>query len=85
MAVVSTSGIWRVSATVHEPFVIGRSSATCSVSCRAPRPRRPSGAAPPISSSGLRAEKALATPVTASVTPGPAVTTATPMLRVSRA
>ena len=43
------------------------------------------GAAPPISSSGLRAAWALATPVTASVTPGPAVTSATPTLRVSRA
>src|SRR3989475_10643661 len=85
IAVVSVSGIWRVSATDHEPFVIGRSSATCSISWRAPRPRKPSGAAPPMRSTGLRAEYALATPVTASVTPGPAVTIATPRLRVRRA
>ena len=85
MAVVSTSGICRVSATVHAPLVTARSRPTCSVSCSAPSPRSPSGAAPPMSSSGLRAEYALATPVTASVTPGPAVTTATPTLRVRRA
>ena len=85
MAVVSTSGIWRVSATDHEPLVMGRSRPTCSVSWSAPSPRSPSGAAPPMRSTGLRAEYALATPVTASVTPGPAVTTATPILRVSRA
>ncbi len=85
MAVVSTSGICRVSATDHDPLVMGRSSATCSISCSAPSPRSPSGAAPPISNSGLRAAYALATPVTASVTPGPAVTIATPTLRVRRA
>jgi len=34
---------------------------------------------------GLLAAKALATPVRASVTPGPAVTQQTPMPRVSRA
>ena len=70
MAVVSTSGICRVSDTVHEPLVMGRSRSTCSTSCSEPRPRRASGAAPPMRRRGLRAEKALATPVTASVTPG---------------
>ena len=85
IAVVRTSGICRVSATVNAPFVIGLSSATCSISCSAPSPRRPSGAAPPMSSIGLRAAKALATPVTASVTPGPGATIATPMPRVRRA
>ncbi len=85
IAVVSTSGIWRVSDTVHEPLVMGLRRSTCSTSWSEPRPRRPRGAAPPISSSGLLAEYALATPVTASVTPGPAVTAATPILRVSRA
>jgi hypothetical protein len=85
IAVVSTSGIWRVSLTVQEPLVMGRSRSTCSTSWSDPSPRSPSGAAPPIRSTGLRAEYALAMPVTASVTPGPAVTTATPILRVSRA
>ena len=85
MAVASTSGIWRVSATDQAPFVIGRKSAICSVSWSAPRPRSPSGAAPPIKSSGLRAAFALATPLTASVTPGPGTTIATPTPRVSRA
>ena len=85
IAVVRTSGIWRVSGTVHAPFVIGRSSATCSISCSAPSPRSPSGAAPPIRRTGLRAAYALATPVTASVTPGPGATIATPTFRVSRA
>jgi hypothetical protein len=33
MAVVSTSGIWRVSDTVQDPLVIGRSRSTCSPSC----------------------------------------------------
>ena len=65
----------RLRAPTTTPLVIGRRSATCSISCSAPSPRRPSGAAPPIRSSGLRAAYALATPVTASVTPGPAVTT----------
>ncbi len=43
------------------------------------------GAAPPNSSKGELAAYALATPVRASVTPGPAVTTATPRPRVVRA
>ena len=85
MAVVRTSGICRVSDTVQEPLVMGLRRSTCSTSWSEPSPRRPRGAAPPIRSRGLRAEYALATPVTASVTPGPAVTAATPMLRVSRA
>ena len=39
---------------------------------------------PPITSIGVWARKALATPVTVSVVPGPAVTTATPGLPVTR-
>ena len=57
----------------------------CGISCREPRPWLNVGAAPPMSSSGTLAAQALATPVTASVTPGPAVTMATPMPRVRRA
>ena len=40
---------------------------------------------PPISRNGLSARSAFATPVTASVVPGPAVTTAQPGLPVTRA
>ena len=43
------------------------------------------GAAPPRRTSGTFAAQAFATPVTASVTPGPAVTMATPAPRVRRA
>ena len=43
-----------------------------------------SGAAPPITSMGLAFWYAVAIAVTVSVTPGPAVTTATPHLRVRR-
>ena len=66
-------------------LVMGRNSATCSVSCSAPLVVSACGAAPPISSTGDSAALALAMPVMASVTPGPAVTTATPMPRVRRA
>jgi len=58
---------------------------TCSISCSDPLPALKVGAAPPRSSTGLDAAQALAIPVSASVTPGPAVTQQTPMPRVRRA
>ena len=66
-------------------FVIPWNSGTCAISWSEPRPWLNVGAAPPRSTSGLCAAHAFATPVTASVTPGPAVTIATPTPRVSRA
>ena len=43
------------------------------------------GACPPITTIGMLARQAVATPVTASVSPGPAVTIATPGCPVTRA
>jgi hypothetical protein len=73
-------------AWAHTPahFVIGRISDTWSSSCRAPCSAWTSGRAPPITTSGTCATAALATAVTVPVTPGPAVTTATPAERRTR-
>jgi hypothetical protein len=75
----------RGSGTAQAPLVMGARSETWSISWSAPRPFKPSGEPPPTRRSGLRAACAFATPVTASVTPGPGTTTATPSPRVSRA
>ena len=71
--------------TRSDHLVMPWKSWTCGISCSEPRPRLNVGAAPPRRTSGLAAAHAFATPVTASVTPGPAVTIATPTPRVSRA
>ncbi len=55
------------------------------MSCRAPRPLRMPAAAPPNSTMGDSAIWAFLTAVTVLVTPGPAVTTATPGTPDSRA
>ena len=66
-------------------FVIGFMMSTCGRSWRDPILCWLSAPWPPINSIGLSARKALATPVIASVVPGPAVTTAQPGLPVTRA
>ena len=74
-----------VNGIVADHFVIGRIISTVpGISCSAPMSDVRSGAAPPMTSIGLAFWYAVATAVTTSVTPGPAVTTATPHLRVRR-
>ncbi len=74
-----------VSGTVAANLVIGVIMSTCGRSWRDPILCWVWAPCPPISSMGDSARKALATPVTASVVPGPAVTTAQPGLPVTRA
>jgi hypothetical protein len=62
-----------------------RSTASCSMSCSAPRPLVRVAAAPPSSTMGDSAIWAFFTAVTVLVMPGPAVTHATPGMPVSRA
>ena len=71
--------------TRSDHLVMRVKRSTCSISCSEPFPALKLGAAPPSSSTGLLAAYALAIPVSASVTPGPAVTAQTPIPRVSRA
>ena len=71
--------------TLDANFVIGFMRSTCGRSCREPMRCWLSAPWPPIRSIGLSARSALATPVTASVVPGPAVTTAQPGRPVTRA
>ncbi len=72
-----------VSCTVAACFVTGASSGGWSSSCRAPVPQRLSGDRPPRTTSGEPLKCAVVTPLTTFVTPGPAVTTASPGVRVS--
>ena len=69
--------------TAH--FVIGRIRSTWFMSCSPPMSWNSRGAWPPMITSGMLARYAVATPVTASVSPGPAVTIATPGWPVTRA
>jgi hypothetical protein len=55
------------------------------MSCSAPRPCKAVGAAPPSSSTGDCASCAFFSAVIVLVSPGPAVTAATPVVPVSRA
>ena len=66
-------------------LVTGASSGGWSSSCSAPEPQRLSGDRPPITTSGLPLKCAVVMPLTTLVTPGPAVTTARPGVRVSLA
>ena len=59
-------------------FVIGFISESWSNSCSAPHSACASGRAPPSTTSGVWAARQFATAVTVPVTPGPAVTSATP-------
>ena len=90
-AIASRNAIEHMSATrsvvttFDANFVIERIMSTCGRSCSEPILCWLSAPCPPISSMGLSARKALATPVMASVVPGPAVTTAQPGRPVTRA
>jgi len=82
----STAGPTRaVSCSVQARLVIACSSAGWSISCRLPEPQRESGARPPITTSGDALKCAVVIALTPLVTPGPAVSTANPGARVSRA
>jgi hypothetical protein len=61
-------------------LVIGRITPMWSISWSEPRRRLAKGPWPPKTRIGEFARQALATPVTPSVTPGPAVMAATPIL-----
>ena len=65
--------------------VTGRRMSTCGMSCSGPILACGRDGQPPISSTGARASEALAMAVTVLVTPGPAVTMATPSAPVSSA
>jgi hypothetical protein len=71
--------------TLAANLVIDFIMSTCGRSCSDPILCWSRAPWPPISRNGLSARKALATPVMASVVPGPAVTTAQPGLPVTRA
>jgi hypothetical protein len=64
--------------SVRAVRVTGRRMSTCGMPCSGPMFACGRGGQPPISRTGARARKALATAVTVLVTPGPAVTRATP-------
>lgn len=84
-AMARKSGMRRVSGTWIDHLVIDRSRVTWSISCNEPMPEKKRGPCPPMRIIGTPPRIALAAAVTASVTPGPAVTTATPGLPVARA
>ena len=84
-AIEHMSATRSVVTTFEENFVIGFMMSTWGRSWRDPILCWFSAPWPPISRNGLSARKALATPVMASVVPGPAVTTAHPGLPVTRA
>ena len=84
-AIETMSATRSVVTTLEANFVIGFIMSTCGRSWSEPIRCWLSAPWPPISSIGLSARSALATPVTASVVPGPAVTTAQPGLPVTRA
>ena len=77
--------IFAVSCSVQAALVMGRSSSGWSNSCRLPEPQRPSGARPPRITTGEPLNWAVVMALTPLVTPGPAVSTARPGSRVSRA
>ena len=68
--------VWK-QASAH--LLIGRTMPTWSISWSEPRRRFENGPWPPITRIGELARQALAMPVTPSVTPGPAVSTAQPI------
>ena len=72
------------SCVVQAPLVMGARIGGWSSSCRAPSPQRESGERPPSTTRGVPLKWAVAMPLTALVTPGPAVTAAKPGVRVSR-
>ena len=75
-------------ASSAEPSVIDflvrlRTNSTWSISCREPMPHRATGARPPMTNIGLSLPCAWASAEAEFVTPGPAVTAATPHSRVT--
>ena len=84
-AATTSEPIASVLFTVVDTLVIGASTGTWSNSCSEPAPQRPSGARPPSTTSGEPRNQAPVTALTPLVTPGPAVSTATPGRRVSLA
>jgi hypothetical protein len=73
------------SSTVPADFVIDETIGTWSSSCNDPAPHRPCGARPPRTISGEPLKCALVIAETPFVTPGPAVSAASPGVRVSLA
>ncbi len=73
--------VWQ---TVVANLVMGRIRPTWSSSCSEPMWAWWRGPWPPMTSMGVWARQALATAVTVSVVPGPAVTTAQPGMPVRR-
>ena len=84
-AIEHMSATRSVVTTFAANFVIGFMMSTWGRSCSEPILCWLSAPWPPMSSIGLSARNALATPVMASVVPGPAVTTAQPGRPVTRA
>ena len=82
-ASATAPGICSVASTVAACLVIGASSGTWSNSWSEPDPHRACGARPPRTSSGAPLKPALVMALMPLVTPGPAVSTATPTVRVS--
>ena len=76
-------GISAVDSAVAANFVTGRTNGTWSISCSEPCPQRIAGARPPSTSIGEWLCCAPASALIAFVTPGPAVTAATPGVRVT--
>ena len=73
------------SLTVTADLVIDCTTGTWSISCSDPDPQRPSGARPPITTTGEPLNHALVIAETPLVMPGPAVSAAKPGRRVSLA
>ena len=86
------AGAWRSSGSISrtrlalaDHFTLERISASWSISCKAPRLRSTVAVAPPSNTTGDCARRAFCTAVSVLVTPGPAVTAATPGIPLSRA
>ena len=81
----TSAAAFSAACTVPAYFVTGANSGGWSSSCRLPCPHFSAGARPPMMSTGEPLNHALVTADTPLVTPGPAVSTANPGCRVSRA
>ena len=81
----SSAGRSAGSIALSERFVIGVISPSWSISWSAPRPSCARGTPPPRRSSGAPPDQAFATAVAVFVTPGPAVTSTTPVRPLTRA
>ena len=84
-ASATSAAIASVDVDVIACFVTGRTIGTWSSSCSEPAPHRACGARPPSTSSGEPLKRAVVIALIPFVTPGPAVSTATPGMRVSLA